>query len=177
MLYEYENERGIRLKDFLRTNHANICYEYIRSEKENAETILLLHGLGLNMTIWDETIEYFTIDYHVLRYDLPGHSRSELFQLDILRWDLLIDDLECLLDHLNIKELHFFGHSGAGNFGIELALRKKPYIKSLTLISTPLFSPREVTEKEMNKRNNWTNREMFNQKMLHLAKNICYPEE
>jgi pimeloyl-ACP methyl ester carboxylesterase/DNA-binding SARP family transcriptional activator len=165
------------MKSFLPTENSTIYYEYNRCQKPYAETILLVHGMGLNMTLWDETVEGFRTDYHILRYDLPGSGQSELHNLEFFGWDLLIEDLESLLHHLNIKEVHFIGHSGAGNFGVELALREKDYLKSLILISTPLFAPSGITEKEIQERNSWNDKETFDEKMLYLAKNICYPEE
>lgn len=160
------------MKGYLTTEYSALYYDYHRCKKPNAETILLVHGMGLDQTIWDEAKEGLTKDYHILRYDLPGNGQSTLYNLDSFGWHLLIEDLEALLHHLKIKEVHFVGHSGAGNFGVELALHEKNYVKSLTLISTPLFTPSEIIEQEIKERNLWENEDIFEKNLLQLAKNI-----
>lgn len=174
-------KRGVRMGEnentFLQTNNSMIFYKYQQCEKPNAETILLVHGMGLDLTTWDEVVEDFSANYHILRYDLPGNGRSKLINRDSFGWELLIEDLKCLLEHLHISKVHFIGHSGAGNFGVELAFRYRDYLASLILISTPLFVPSGFTENEIENRSNWNDPAIFNEKILYLAKNICYPEE
>jgi pimeloyl-ACP methyl ester carboxylesterase/DNA-binding SARP family transcriptional activator len=153
----------------------SIYYEFICCQKNEAETVLLVHGLGLDMSTWDEVVELMKMDYNILRYDLQGHGKSARNKGKKISWDLLVNDLELLLNTLKINSFHFIGHSGGGNLGLELEKRMKGYIKSLILISTPIYVPKDISNNEIKGRNNWRQEEKIDNIVLPIAKNICYP--
>ncbi|WP_335870391.1 alpha/beta fold hydrolase [Bacillus sp. 2205SS5-2] len=134
-------------------NNRPIYYDYHPCENKDAETILLVHGLGLDMNIWTSTVKLLQPYFHVLRYNLPGHgSNQKDYRLTKWTWEFLSRELESILDELHISMIHFVGYGGGGNFGLELASAGKPYLKSLVLISTPIFYPQELGEKELSRR-------------------------
>ncbi|WP_099159020.1 alpha/beta hydrolase [Virgibacillus ndiopensis] len=151
-----------------------INYEYIKCQNENAETVILVHGIGLDMTIWDEILPLLQSQYHVLRYDLPCHGKSNQINDISISWGVLLDQFEILLQKLSITKAHFIGHAGGGNLGIEAALHLKGYLQSLILISTPIFVPKEFGKEESAKRLQLRNSTMEEIAGL-LSQNLVYP--
>src|SRR5258706_4147895 len=45
-------------------------------EGDGDRTVLLVHGLGSNLTVWKHTIAALSTDYRVVAIDLPGYGRS-----------------------------------------------------------------------------------------------------
>ncbi|GAA0469044.1 alpha/beta fold hydrolase [Alkalibacillus silvisoli] len=160
----------------LRLNDVIINYEFIESYKENAETLLLAHGNGFDLTIWDESVELLRKNFHILRYDFRGQGSSIRLRDEQFTWYELISDLESLLSYLSLENVHLVGYSLGGNFAIELAKHQKPYLKSMTLISTPIYAPKPITDNEINRRNLWTDDE-FRKNIKDLVVNLCYPVE
>ena len=69
--------------------------------------VVLIHGVGLDMEMWEKTAEALKSDYTVIRYDLLGHgsSRSQLVQSlssrrPQLRGRLHVQRFEALNDHI-----------------------------------------------------------------------------
>jgi 3-oxoadipate enol-lactonase len=98
-------------------------------------SLVLLHGMASDHTVWEGLIPLLKDNYRVLAVDLRGHGLStktkgpynmELFASDIVR----------LLDSLGINKAHFIGHSMGGAVIQELALDYPDKVQSLTLISS-----------------------------------------
>lgn len=156
------------------TGDSVINYEYVKCDNPKADTILLVHGLGLDLTIWDESVPFFSTEYNVLRYDIRGHGKSLILKNKDFSWELLINDLDILLKELSIKEAHFVGHSGSGNFGLEV-VKHTNIINSLTLISTPIRPPKASTRYEIESRESRGTSKKLEDIVMPIAKTICFP--
>ncbi|WP_183072863.1 alpha/beta hydrolase [Oceanobacillus bengalensis] len=123
----------------------NIHYEKIDSENPAAvETLILIHGVGLDMHSWDLIIPYFVKDYSILRYDLRGHGGSDAGKgkRDV---KLLTDDLLYLLTELDIGPYHIVAQGFGGFLGVLLAtFEEKRDLKSLILMGVPIHYPKEI---------------------------------
>ncbi|WP_210365266.1 alpha/beta hydrolase [Bacillus sp. REN3] len=124
-------------------------YEYLKCAKPSDDTVLFLHGVGLDMSIWDDVIPLFLKEFNVLRCDLPGHGKSTKPDGTPYTWELMVKSVKMLLSKLAIPSVHVIGHSGGGNLALELAMRDRQLINSLTLAATPVFVPKEVGRKEL----------------------------
>ena len=49
---------------------------WIQTSDDRAETVVLLHAVGYDLTYWDRQIEVLGREYNVVALDLPGHGRS-----------------------------------------------------------------------------------------------------
>lgn len=162
------------MQQFIIKNNLLINFQYIHCDKSYSETILFAHGLGLDMSTWDDVVNLLKSDFNILKYDLREHGKSTIQKREEFTWDLLINDLDLLLNHLNINSFHFVGHSGGGNLGIELA-KCKSSIKSLTLISTPIYFPKELGRKEIENRVARNKSNNIEDIVEPIINNICYP--
>jgi 3-oxoadipate enol-lactonase len=85
--------------------------------------------------MWDGEVEALAEHFHVLRYDLRGHGRSDApagaYSIDRLGRDVLE-----LLDHLGVERVHFCGLSLGGFIGQWLGVHAPERIERLVLSNT-----------------------------------------
>jgi pimeloyl-ACP methyl ester carboxylesterase len=76
----------------------------------DGETLVLIHGVGLNKQVWQPQIDAFCGDYRVVAYDTLGHGHSRIPEAD-LPLDDYFEQLIELLDRLEISRVNLCGHS------------------------------------------------------------------
>lgn len=86
------------------------------------EPLLLLHGIGSSLRIWDPVLPWLTPDHDVIAVDLPGHGASPLMD-DSIPSDAasFAQALGKFLDELGIEAAHLIGNSLGGWTALELA--------------------------------------------------------
>ncbi|KPV45134.1 alpha/beta hydrolase [Alicyclobacillus ferrooxydans] len=113
----------------------HIHYQYLKCPNPTDQTIVLIHGLGMDSTVWDELLPYITKSFHILRYDLPGHGLSEDPTVE-LTWNYLEKVLYTLVGRTaNEPTVHFVTHGFGGALVLQLAKRYPDLAKTLTIIS------------------------------------------
>lgn len=116
-----------------------INMEYLLTGIENIETILFVHGLGANLSQFENQHKYFQDKYKVLSVSLRGHGNtSSLSELTESDFDLsqFRDDLIMLIDTLDIDKVHYVGNSMGGNIGYELMKTHSTRMLSFTSYGT-----------------------------------------
>ncbi|MGJ8687324.1 MAG: alpha/beta fold hydrolase [Spongiibacteraceae bacterium] len=139
--------------------HLDLEYEVFEPSTEQQGDVLLLHGLGTQMTQWPMPIieQLVAAGHRVIRFDNRDIGLSRLKQrpkpkpnsaFDLLRWRLgarlvsayglqdMARDALALLDHLNCQQAHLVGVSMGGMIAQELALIAPQRVRSLNLIMT-----------------------------------------
>jgi pimeloyl-[acyl-carrier protein] methyl ester esterase len=102
--------------------------------------LVMLHGWGLNLRVFDALAAALAREFEVIRIDLPGHGRSEEpASLVAAGWS-----------HAEVAELllaampphaHLLGWSLGAQFALEVAARAPERVASLVLVSaTPRFA-------------------------------------
>lgn len=86
-----------------------------------AETVVLIHGVGMNQSVWSPQIEALAAHYRVVTYDMLGHGGSAL-PTAAPTLDEYAAQLEALLDALHIERAHVVGHSMGALVSLEFAL-------------------------------------------------------
>ena len=160
---------------YIQKGEIRFHYEYTQSKKENSEVIILLHGLGLDIESWNYIVKPLAENYHILRFDLRGHGKTIDYAIKQVTWDLLYEDFIFIIKSLNIKTYHLLGHSGGGQLALEISFRESFNIKSMILLSTPIYYPNEVARDEINSRRALINESTFEIVTNQLAHKICYP--
>ncbi len=103
---------------------------YLLNKKQNTP-IVLIHGVGLNHTIWEPQIDAF--DNSVLAYDILGHGKTPLNK-ENLSFDDFSDQLIHLIDELKIKKFHLVGFSIGSLIARNFATRYNDRLETLTLL-------------------------------------------
>jgi 3-oxoadipate enol-lactonase len=108
---------------------------------KNAPFVVLQHGNGRSSRFWYSWVPYLSRYYKVVRPDARGlGSSSAGFDLERdLTVEALVGDLAAILDGLGARSVHFCGESMGGILGLALAALHPERVRTLTLVSTPVY--------------------------------------
>ncbi|KND60568.1 Beta-ketoadipate enol-lactone hydrolase [Candidatus Burkholderia verschuerenii] len=94
---------------------------YASRAGQAAETVVLIHGVGMNRSVWAPQVDALTAHFQVLAYDMPGHGESALPSAEPTLAEYAMR-LAALLDALKIERAHVVGHSMGALVALEFAL-------------------------------------------------------
>lgn len=107
----------------------------VRTGPRGGPPLVLLHGLGLDLTLWDHQFPEFSRTHDVVALDLPGHGLSAgLGSVPTL--ETLAGAVIDVVRHLDAGPVHLIGISLGGMIGQLVAVHKPDLIRSLTLVAT-----------------------------------------
>lgn len=86
----------------------------------NGPTLVLLHGVGMNKSVWAPEVNLLCENFDVLIYDMWGHGESLLPESE-LELSAYTSQLLDLLDELEIENVHLAGHSMGGLITLDFA--------------------------------------------------------
>jgi 3-oxoadipate enol-lactonase len=98
------------------------------------EPVVLLHGLGLDASMWDPQWPVLQREFRTIRYDFRGFGSSTFPSGPYSHSADLLD----LLDFLGARPAHVIGLSMGGRYALRFALDQPGAVKSLTLIDPAL---------------------------------------
>ena len=107
--------------------------------REEASTLVLLHGGGANLHWWDHLAPELARSFHVVALDFRGHGDSD--HPEELQVGAFDRDLEALQRHLGAPELALVGHS----MGAHVAPRHaaaSPGVRKLVLVEPSVGAER-----------------------------------
>ena len=106
---------------------------YIRKGKANASPLVLLHGLGGSLEMWQSNMDFFAKDYDVIAIDFPGFGYSDK---PAVRYSIHFQVLKLkrLLDQLNLDNIYLAGHSMGGAIAIHFAHLFAARVRKLILV-------------------------------------------
>ena len=116
---------------------------------EHRPVLILLHGNGRNAQFWYQWVPYLSRDFRIVRPDMRGLGKSIFADGSAvdLSVESLIDDLLKVIGALGVDKVHFCGESMGGILGLLLAAQHPSLIKTLSLVSTPVFIEEEMKER------------------------------
>lgn len=121
-------------------NKKTYIYTGGRELDVSKETVVFIHGVGMDHTVWTLPSRHFTRHgRNVLSVDLPGHGRSEGALLtsipDIGTW------ITRVLDAVNIERAAIVGHSMGSLIALEAAAQLGERARALVLLGTSAPMP------------------------------------
>ena len=128
---------------FRRANQPTLHYliDDFTDPWRDAPVLLLQHGYARSSKFWYGWVTHLARHYKVLRIDLRGHGES-LRDFDPATGstlDAYIDDLCDVLDHLDLRAIHYCGESFGGILGMVLAARYPERVRTLTVVASPVY--------------------------------------
>lgn len=99
------------------------------------EPLLLIMGLGSDLSGWALQTPEFSRRYRVVVFDNRGVGRTDAPDIPY-SIEMMADDTAGLMDVLGVDEAHVLGKSMGGYIAQELAIRHPGRLKSLILAST-----------------------------------------
>ena len=108
--------------------------------RNDAEVVVLLHGIAESSAVWFPWILQLAGTYRVIRPDLPGFGQSLVPPSLPYQWGPagFVPDLHRLFDHLGLKRFHLVGAKHGGSVVVEYAARYPEQIKTVTVIGGPV---------------------------------------
>jgi 3-oxoadipate enol-lactonase len=109
-------------------------------------TIILQHGFGRHGGFWYRWIPYLARHYRILRADMRGFGASrEGFSVGAgFALDDLVQDIVAVMDHAGLETAHYVGEAFGGTLGMQLGSQHPDRIRTLSLLSAPVFLHGEV---------------------------------
>jgi 3-oxoadipate enol-lactonase len=98
------------------------------------DSVLFIHGFGLDFDMWDAQWQAFARRHRVIRYDLRGYGSSSLPEGPYSH----VDDLLALIDSLGGRPVHLVGLSLGGRVALRVAAQEPKAVRSLTLADPAL---------------------------------------
>lgn len=111
-------------------------FRYIESGREDAETLLLLHGLFGALSNFESIINRFSKEYHVVVPILPIYEMP-IFEVSVMG---LVDFVVKFVKYKSYDKIHLLGNSLGGHVALLFALNNPEHVASITLTgSSGLF--------------------------------------
>ena len=98
--------------------------------------VVLVHGFGLDLRMWDPQVEPLAARFRVVRYDCRGFGSSGPFDPAVPYTHA--GDLVALLDHLDISDAVLVGLSFGGRVALQTALADPARVRGLALLDAVL---------------------------------------
>jgi 3-oxoadipate enol-lactonase len=117
----------------------------VRDTHTQGVPMLLLHSLGLDHRFWRALYPALASLGRVIAYDIRGHGRAQDAPLTV-SVEQLAQDARELLDRLEIPQADVFGSSYGGAIAQHLALAAPERVRSLALIATATWFPKQELE-------------------------------
>ena len=152
---------------FLSSEGMNI--EYRRKGNPDADTIVFIHGLGMDCRTFLANIDQLAEHYQVIAVSLRGHGLSDKpnpLTAESFSFEKLIKDVVELTWSLGIQAFHLVGHSLGGLLGYELLSIDEMSLLSLTTIGTPIHKEGIRTLQRFGKRYTGVTSKLKNRKKL-----------
>jgi 3-oxoadipate enol-lactonase len=98
-------------------------------------TVVLSHGLGCTLGMWDEVVALLKSDFTLLRYDHRGHGKSDV-PAGPYTIEMLADDAAALIAAQASGAVHFVGLSMGGMTAQALAANHPQCVKSIVIANS-----------------------------------------
>ncbi len=98
------------------------------SDTGNGDAVLLLHGWGTNLAVYNSIISWLTPHKRVISYDLPGFGKSPAPSF-AFSTDDYANIAIAVLKEIGIEKVTVIGHSHGGRTALNLASRQIDGIK------------------------------------------------
>jgi 3-oxoadipate enol-lactonase len=112
---------------------ARIAYDDTGGE---GPAVVLIHGFGLDMRMWEPQIEALSAQFRIVRYDCRGFGSSGRFEPSLAYTHH--DDLLALLDHLGIDQAALVGLSFGGRVALHTTMVAPARVRALVLLDAVL---------------------------------------
>ena len=118
--------------------------------RDHTKTIVLLHGLLQNLSVWDEVTLKMMNEFRIISIDLPGHGHSDLYG-NVLMMDFVSDAIKEVLNIRGINDCVIVGHSLGGYAALAFAENNPAMVRGIGLVHSHAMAD---TPEQQQKRDN-----------------------
>ncbi|MFL5656084.1 MAG: alpha/beta fold hydrolase [Ktedonobacteraceae bacterium] len=116
---------------YIKVNDIQMYYEI----HGDGEPLVLIVGLGTDISEWDGIIHWLAQKYKVLAFDNRGAGRTDKPDTHY-SIEMMANDTAGLMQALGIQQAYILGISMGGRIALALALQHPKSVKKLVLVST-----------------------------------------
>lgn len=116
---------------YVKVNDIQMYYEI----HGDGEPLVLIVGLGTDISEWDGIIRWLAKKYKVLAFDNRGAGRTDKPDAPY-SMEMMADDTAGLMQTLGMQQAHILGVSMGGRIALAFSLRYPERVKKLVLVST-----------------------------------------
>lgn len=108
---------------------------HIRTGPRGGTPVVMLHPVGMDLTLWEHQIGALRKQHDVIALDFPGHgfSRQIEGERSFYNFSMVVSDF---IDGLACGPVHLVGTSFGGMVAQEVAVHRPDLVRSLALIGT-----------------------------------------
>jgi pimeloyl-ACP methyl ester carboxylesterase len=114
---------------------ANLRLHYTEWNPSAPDTVVLVHGLNVQLHTWDPIADLLSDRYRVVCVDLRGHGDSD-WAREGYRLDSFVADLRATVETLGIDRFHLVGHSLGARIAVAFAGRYPDRVRHVVLSDT-----------------------------------------
>lgn len=104
----------------------------------NAPTVMLHHGIGIDMNIWSNWLPQLVDAFRIVRFNMRDFSASAVSSSDTdLQMETFVDDVIAIANATETSRFHLIAESFGGMVSLATAIRHPSRVISATLLSTP----------------------------------------
>ena len=141
---------------------SSYCYTNSRAIDPGRDSIVFLHGAGMDHTVWTLAARHFARHgRNVIAVDLPGHGRSGGAPRGSV--EAMADWVIDLLDALQVPRAALAGHSLGSLVALDCAARYPDRVRALAMVGTTVPMPVSEAILEASARNDHAAFEMLTQ--------------
>ena len=120
--------------------HSTYCYTNRRPISPDKDSIIFIHGAGLDHTVWTLPARHFARHgRNVIAVDLPGHGRSAGTPLSSV--EAMADWIIDVIDALGVGKTALVGHSMGSLVALDCAARHGERVRALALLGSTAPMP------------------------------------
>ena len=140
VMKNFHKQSGVNTSKYIESDDARI---YCRiSGRNDAAILVLLHGNGENLNVFESQIEFFSTYYKVIALDTRGHGKSSRGTAS-LDFRTFAADLRRVFDALEIDKAHIVGFSDGAITALHFALTTPERISSMILVGAN-YTPKGI---------------------------------
>lgn len=136
------------LGKFIDTSQGRVFYWISDNWRDNRKTIVFLHGLTANHTMFHGQIDYFKEKYNIIAWDAPAHGKSRPYEDFTYSTSVLV--LKEIIERHTSKSVFMVGQSMGGFIVQSFLLRYPSLVSGFVAIDTAPFG-----EKYYSKSDKW----------------------
>ena len=122
--------------DYFLTNGLRLYYEIHGESHGTDRPLMLLHSGWTTIDItFGAVLPTLAKSRRVIAVEQQGHGHTADMDRP-MNFPQMADDTVALLQHLNVEQADFFGHSDGGNVGLGIAIRHPERVRKLIIAGT-----------------------------------------
>ena len=107
------------------------------------KTVILLHGLAQNLTVWNAITLKMLNSYRVVSIDLPGHGFTDHFS-EIHTMEFITDIIKEVVNREGLRDFVIVGHSWGGYAALAYAEKYPQSVKGIGLLHSHAMADDEL---------------------------------